>query len=115
VLTVVASTETLKDDAERFEGSNCIVPLRPLKWPVTLSPKFFIVNFISLPSFSGLKDWALRKEVVDKIINRVNISFIINFYNRIDFLTSNKVIKETLKINGRLHQTFKKRSHVSSG
>ena len=49
-----ASTDTAKSDAPGFAGLKRIVPLRPLKLPSVLRPKFFIAKPTLLPASVGV-------------------------------------------------------------
>jgi hypothetical protein len=58
---VFTSTETSKEDKAGFDGSKFIAPFKPFKVPGVLMPKFFIVNFTSLFSSTGLYCCAFTK------------------------------------------------------
>jgi hypothetical protein len=46
---------------------NVIVPARPLKEPVVLNPRFFILNEISDALSTGASDWAHRLMLINRV------------------------------------------------
>src|SRR5690348_4361391 len=82
VLIVFASTLTLNKALEGLAGSHLILPFKPLKEPLVLIPKFFIVKVTESSASTGLRSImvkAKRKKGTDRSKNLFMRFFIANY------------------------------------